>query len=600
MKQNRIWVILFWIFVLFIILNLFTNSAKQEKLISYSDFKKLAANKMILSVTVQDKFVVAKLRNGFYVKTYLPNVTPQLLDELTSYGVNVNIATPPVSNSIVKFLIDWLPFFLIIAIWIFIFSRSPGAKGLSFGKSKNTLIEPGKIKTSFSDIAGYEEVKQEVQEIVEFLKNPLKFKQIGAKIPKGVLFVGPPGTGKTLFAKAIAGEAGVHFLSTSGSEFVEMFVGVGASRIRDLFEQAKQYQPAIIFIDEIDAVGRQRGAGLGGGHDEREQTLNQLLVEMDGFTENEDIVVIAATNRPDILDKALLRPGRFDRKVFIPLPNYKERLEILTLYSKKVKVSEEVNLEFLAAATMGMSCADLANIINEAAILAVREGKQVVEQEDLDKALEKVILGPEKKSKVYKEKEKQIVAYHEAGHAILALATEDFDKLFKVSIIPRGMAGGVTFSLPQEETNLLSRKYFLSRIITILGGRIAEELFFDDITTGASNDLEKVTDMAHSYVCRYGFSKLGNRTFGKVEEYVFLGREIGISKDFSEETAKKIDEEVSNLIQYCYDIGKNYLNTHREKLEQLANLLLEKEEVDRDEILETIGEVEKLEVKLPD
>lgn len=486
-----------------------------------------------------------------------------------------------------------LPFLLIGAfIWFMLKQAQKGnSQALSFGLSKARMTDPKdkKKRTTFIDVAGAKEAKEELGEIVEFLKHPKKFITIGAKIPKGVLLLGSPGTGKTLMARAVAGEAGVPFFNISGSEFVEMFVGVGASRVRDLFKEAKKNAPAIVFIDEIDAVGRHRGAGLGGGHDEREQTLNQILVEMDGFESETSVIVIAATNRPDVLDPALLRPGRFDRRVVMDLPDINEREEILKIHMKNKPLEKEINVRMLAERTPGFSGADLANLVNEAAILSVRRNKKLISIDELTESIEKVILGPERRSKVISKKEKEIIAYHEAGHAIVAAFLPNADPVHKVSIISRGQAGGYTLSVPSEDKRLHSKAYFIDELATLLGGHVSEKMKFNDVTTGPSSDIERATHMARSMVTRYGMSNLGPRTFGKKEELVFLGREINEERDYSENTALSIDNEVSRFINDAYETAEKILTEKNEVLEKIVTVLLEKETLEKDEFNAIVG-----------
>jgi len=489
-----------------------------------------------------------------------------------------------------ELFINWFPFIFFILLWFYILNKMNGAgsKAMSFGKSRAKFIDPSAEKTSFKDVAGCDEAKFELVEVIEFLKDPKKFQRLGGRIPKGVLLVGPPGTGKTLLARAVAGEAKVPFLHISGSDFVEMFVGVGASRVRDLFDQAKKQKPCIVFIDEIDAVGRQRGAGLGGGHDEREQTLNQLLVQMDGFAANQGIVVIAATNRPDILDPALLRPGRFDRQVHVDLPDIKGRYEILKVHTREIPLNENVKLKKIAGTTPGLSGADIANLVNESALLAARENSKTVMHRHFEEARDKVTMGVERKSKVISEEEKEITAYHEAGHALIAKLIKHCDPLHKVSIIPRGMALGVTYSIPERDRYLYSKDKFLAIIKKAFGGRIAEELKFNLVSTGASNDISVATNIAHSMVCVYGMSeKLGPISFGKREQHIFLGRELSQTKDYSEKTAYDIDIEVKNIIVKCYEEAKKVIKQNLDKLEAIAQGLLKYETL-------TVEEVDKL------
>ncbi len=493
-------------------------------------------------------------------------------------------------NTVVPFI---LPFIIIgVFLWFMMRSAQRGSnQALSFGMSRARLISPkanGKKKITFADVAGAEEAKEELREIVEFLKHPKKFLDLGARIPKGVLLLGSPGTGKTLIAKAVAGEANVPFFSISGSEFVEMFVGVGASRVRDLFKQAKKSAPSIVFIDEIDAVGRHRGAGLGGGHDEREQTLNQILVEMDGFETDTNVIVIAATNRPDVLDPALLRPGRFDRRVVLDLPDIKEREAILKIHAKNKPLAKEVDFHKIAARTPGFSGADISNLVNEAAILAARRGKKIIGDDELRVSIEKVILGPERKSKVLNVKEKEITAYHEAGHALVASNLPNADPVQKVSVISRGQAAGYTLNVPQEDKRLYSRAYFLDELAVLLGGYVSEKIHFADVTTGASNDLERATDTARKLVTRYGMSALGPRTFGRKEELIFLGKEINEEKNYSEATATKIDQEVSKFISDAYKTAEKIITEKKDTLKKIAETLLEKETIEQEEFNELI------------
>ena len=537
-------------------------------------------------------------------------VESSLVETLANYGVNkdelqkVNIEIKRESGMalwagiILPFL---LPIIIILGfLWFMMRQAQRGnSQAMSFGMSKARMQDPNdkKKRVLFKDVAGAKEAKEELMEVVEFLKHPKKFLDMGAKIPKGVLLLGPPGTGKTLVAKAVAGEAGVPFFNISGSEFVEMFVGVGASRVRDLFKQAKKKAPAIVFIDEIDAVGRHRGAGLGGGHDEREQTLNQILVEMDGFETDANIIVLAATNRPDVLDPALLRPGRFDRRVTLDLPDITERKAILEIHCKNKKLEKDVKIENIAQRTPGFSGADLANLVNEAAILSARRNKTKISMEELRESIEKVMMGPERKSRVVNEKEKKIVAYHEAGHALVAAFSPNADPVQKISIISRGSAGGYTMAVPTEDRMLRSRGYFLDEIAVLLSGYLTEEEVFGDMTTGASNDLERATNMARGMVTRYGMSNLGPRTFGKKEELIFLGKEVNEEKNYSEKTAQDIDLEVHNLIEDARGRAKKIIAEKRDKLDKLAGVLLEKETIEKEEFDEIVGLVEKKEEK---
>lgn len=528
-------------------------------------------------------------------KILTPN-DPSLMSKLEDAGVNINVKKPEASSQWMGVLgslilpILFIVFLLIMAKGL----QSGGSQAMSFGKSKAKLMLDNKVKITFKDVAGIDEEKQELEEIVDFLKNGEKYIKLGAKIPKGVLLVGVPGTGKTLMAKAVAGEAGVPFFSISGSDFVEMFVGVGASRVRDLFEQAKKHQPCIIFIDEIDAVGRQRGAGLGGGHDEREQTLNQLLVEMDGFDENTNVIVIAATNRPDILDNALLRPGRFDRQIVINRPDILGREQILMVHAKNKPLSEEVDLKVLAKRTPGFTGADLQNLLNEAALLAARHNKLKIQMDDLEEAIDKVMAGPEKKSRIISDEEKENTAYHEVGHALLSKLLKNCDPLHKVSIIPRGMALGITMTLPEKDHLTMRKDQLLDRITMTLGGRVAEELVYgpESITTGASNDLEKVTALARKMVTAYGMSdKMGYMAYGKSEEHIFMGRDFGHSRDFSEEIAADIDKEVKKIVDACYTDAVKLLKENKDMLEYISKKLLEEETIDEKEFTALMDKV---------
>ncbi|HEV2521422.1 MAG TPA: ATP-dependent zinc metalloprotease FtsH [Candidatus Acidoferrales bacterium] len=486
----------------------------------------------------------------------------------------------------VTFLLNAAPLFLLVAFWIFMMRQmqAGGNKALSFGKSRARLLTAQQKKATFKDVAGTDEAKEELQEIIEFLKDPQKFQKLGGRIPKGVLLVGPPGTGKTLLARAIAGEANVPFFSISGSDFVEMFVGVGASRVRDLFEQGKKNAPCIIFIDEIDAVGRHRGAGLGGGHDEREQTLNALLVEMDGFESNEGVILIAATNRPDVLDPALLRPGRFDRRVVVARPDVKGREEILRVHTRKVPLSEDVDLSVIARGTPGFSGADLANLVNEAALWAARQGRKLVMMADFEMSKDKVLMGVERKSMILSEEEKRNTAYHEAGHALVAAMTPGTDPLHKVTIIPRGMALGLTMQLPIDDKHTYTKTYLEGTLTVLMGGRSAEEIFLGHITTGAGNDIERATDIARKMVCDWGMSSLGPLAFGKKEEAIFLGREIAQHRDYSEDTAIRIDQEVHRIVSAAYNNARGILENNRETLERIAVALLDREVLDATEL----------------
>jgi len=517
--------------------------------------------------------------------TVIPASYPKIYDLMSDKGVRYSIEKETTSGWIGT-LLSFIPILILLGLWIFMMRQmqSGGNKALSFGKSRARLHSSQQKKVTFKDVAGVDEAKEELQEIIEFLREPQKFQKLGGRIPKGVLLVGPPGTGKTLLARAIAGEANVPFFSISGSDFVEMFVGVGASRVRDLFEQGKKNAPCIIFIDEIDAVGRHRGAGLGGGHDEREQTLNQLLVEMDGFESNEGVILVAATNRPDVLDPALLRPGRFDRRVVVDRPDVRGREAILKVHTKKSPLSDDVNLSVIARGTPGFAGADLANLVNEAALVAARQNRKVVTQYDFELAKDKVLMGVERKSMIISDKEKRMTAYHEAGHAIVAAVIEHADPLHKVTIIPRGMALGLTMQLPIDDKLSHDKKYLESRLAILMAGRIAEELFLDQMTTGAGNDIERATEMAHKMVCEWGMSELGPLSFGKKDEQIFLGREINQHRDYSEETAIKIDQQVRKLVEDGYDRAKRIISDRSEAMVRIADALLEREVLDGAEV----------------
>jgi cell division protease FtsH len=572
--------------MMILVFNMLETSRPNEEII-FSDFSAKLQQGEVAEVTIKkpENLIVGVFKNGVRFKTYAPDY-PDLVKELREKGVRI-AAKPDHTPWYMNVLFNFGPIILLVFLWVFFMRQmqTGGNKALSFGRSRAKLVSEKGVKITFTDIAGIEEAKEEVQEIIEFLKDPQKFQKLGGKIPKGVLLVGPPGSGKTLLAKAIAGESGVPFFSISGSDFVEMFVGVGASRVRDLFEQAKKSSPCIIFIDEIDAVGRHRGAGLGGGHDEREQTLNQLLVELDGFDQNEGIIIIAATNRPDVLDPALLRPGRFDRQVVVPRPDVKGRLEIIKVHSRKIPLHEDVNLETLARGTPGFSGADLANLINEAALLAARQSKTKVEMIDFETAKDKVMMGKERKSMIISEEEKLNTAHHEAGHALVAKLTPGTDPLHKVSIIPRGMALGVTQQLPIDDKYTYSRDHILGSLAVLLGGRAAEEISLGHVTTGAGNDLQRATELARKMVCEWGMSeKLGPLTFGKREEQIFLGKEFTKHKDYSEKTAEEIDEEIKSIIAERYEYAKRLLVDNKDKLKRLAGALLEQETLDASEI----------------
>ena len=576
-----------------LLFNLLNAPQKTQEEIIFSEFMTKLEADQIDEVTIKESGITGRFKDGTKFKSYSPEY-PDLIDKLRTKNIKITVKPPDQSPWYVNFFFTWGPIIFIAVVWIFFMRQmqSGGNKALSFGKSKARLISEKSVKVTFSDVAGIEEAKTEVQEIIDFLKDPHKFQKLGGKIPKGVLLVGAPGTGKTLLARAIAGEAGVPFFSISGSDFVEMFVGVGASRVRDLFEQAKKSAPCIIFIDEIDAVGRHRGAGLGGGHDEREQTLNQLLVEMDGFEGNEGIIIIAATNRPDVLDPALLRPGRFDRQVVVPLPDVKGRLEILKVHTRNIPVDESVNLEKIARGAPGFSGADLANLVNEAALLAARKSKTKVENSDMEAAKDKVLMGVERKSMIISEEEKKNTAYHEAGHALVAKLTAGTDPIHKVSIIPRGRALGVTQQLPIDDKYTYSRDYLVKTLQVLMGGRAAEEIALHHMTTGAGNDLERATELARKMVTVWGMSeKLGPLTYGKKDEQIFLGREIAQHKDYSEKTAVDIDDEVKRFVFEAYTAAKNLLTDHYAVLDEFAKKLLEVETMDGAEIEQMIQDL---------
>jgi cell division protease FtsH len=603
-----------WIVIILLVLclgsMLFPGQTTSTQDISYSNFLNKVKAGQIESVQIDNDVLIAKPVNKIDVTTIknqqpveiqyrvmLPLNDFSLYQKLEAKNVDIKVKKPSDSSQMFTILSTILPLLLIIGFVVLMAKtlQSGGSQAMSFGKSKAKLLLDSKVKINFKDVAGIDEEKQELEEIVDFLKNGEKYIKLGAKIPKGVLLVGVPGTGKTLMAKAVAGEAGVPFFSISGSDFVEMFVGVGASRVRDLFEQAKKHQPCIIFIDEIDAVGRQRGAGLGGGHDEREQTLNQLLVEMDGFDENTNIIVIAATNRPDILDNALLRPGRFDRQIVVHRPDILGREQILTVHAKNKPLAEECDLKILAKRTPGFTGADLQNLLNEAALLAARDNQDKISMKYLEEAIDKVMAGPEKKSRIISDEEKENTAYHEVGHALLAKLLKNTDPLHKVSIIPRGMALGVTMTLPEKDHLTLKKSQLLDRITMFLGGRVAEEIVYgaDNITTGAQNDLEKVTATARNMVTTYGMSyKMGNMAYGKSQEHVFMGRDFGHSKDYSEEIAADIDREVKKIVDDRYSLAKELLLANRDMLEVIAKELLERETLDEAEFEEIMKKVE--------
>jgi cell division protease FtsH len=584
-KNLALWLVISLLMIM--LFNMMTQKEAEHTQINYSEFLAAVDEDRVNQITVQGNKVTGAYEDGTKFQTYAPR-DDQLIPELKEKGVVIEAKPVDDQGFWFTLLISWGPILLLIAVWIFFMRQmqSGGGKAMSFGKSKAKLLTDIQGQVTFKDVAGVDEAKQELEEVVEFLKDPKKFTKLGGKIPKGVLLIGSPGTGKTLLARSVAGEAGVPFFTISGSDFVEMFVGVGASRVRDLFLQGKKNAPCIIFIDEIDAVGRHRGAGLGGGHDEREQTLNQLLVEMDGFESNEGVILVAATNRPDVLDPALLRPGRFDRQVMVPRPDVKGRHQILTVHSRKVPLAEDVNLQVVAKATPGFSGADLANLINEGALLAARGNKTKVDMDDMESAKDKVLMGAERRSMVITPEEKKVTAYHEAGHALVSLLTQGSDPVHKVSIIPRGRAMGVTMYLPEEEKYNETEKGLHIRIRALLGGRIAEQLTFESVTSGASNDLERVTTIARKMVCEWGMSeKIGPVTFGEKEGEVFLGKEMAHSKNYSEATAVSIDDEIQRIVSENYEVTLSLLQEYQPQLNALGEQLLEKETLDSSEIV---------------
>jgi cell division protease FtsH len=584
--------ILFWVFILACLVLLWqivqksTNSGKDQE-ISFSTFMDDARQGQVADVTITNSTVQGHFRNnkdaGFH--TTVPANYPDMFKTLQDNKVSITVKDTQ-GNAWWPVLLQLSPILIIGAVWYFMIRQmqSGGNKALSFGKSRARLLSMQQKKVSFKDVAGVDEAKEELKEIIEFLREAQKFQKLGGRIPKGVLLVGPPGTGKTLLARAVAGEANVPFFSISGSDFVEMFVGVGASRVRDLFEQGKKNAPCIIFIDEIDAVGRHRGAGLGGGHDEREQTLNQLLVEMDGFESNDGVILVAATNRPDVLDPALLRPGRFDRRVVVGRPDVRGREEVLRVHSKKVPIADDVDLRVLARGTPGFSGADLANMVNEAALTAARSNRKAVHMFDFELAKDKVLMGAERKSMLLTDEEKRVTAYHEAGHALVAAMREHADPLHKVTIIPRGMALGVTMQLPTDDKHTVTKDYLETQLAILMGGRCAEEIYLKQMTTGAGNDIERASELARKMVCEYGMSRLGPLTFGKKEEQIFLGREIAQHRDFSEETARQIDSEVRSLVDSGYQSAYSILEQNPPIMHRLATALLERETIDANDI----------------
>ena len=598
-KNAMVWIVI--AVVMLTVFQSFTPNSIRQQTIDYSTFIELVKTGNVSEVVFEDNVIKAKRLNGDKFITYNPETdNTALIGELSKSGVRIS-ATPPKGQGIfISLLINSFPVILLIAVWIYFMRQMQGGVGggggaMTFGKSRARLLGENQVDVTFADVAGIEEAKEEVFEIVEFLKDPNKFQRLGGKIPKGVLMVGSPGTGKTLLARAIAGEAQVPFFTISGSDFVEMFVGVGASRVRDMFEQAKKRSPCIVFIDEIDAVGRKRGAGLGGGHDEREQTLNQLLVEMDGFEDNVGVIVIAATNRPDVLDSALLRPGRFDRQVVVPLPDVRGREQILKVHMRKVPLDKDVKPSIIARGTPGFSGADLANLINEAALIAARANKKYVAMDEFDRAKDKIMMGTERKSMVMSEDERKLTAYHEAGHAIVGLSVTDHDPVYKVTIIPRGRALGLTMFLPEQDRYSFSKKRLISQITSLFGGRVAEELIFgkDSVTTGASNDIEKATEIARNMVTKWGFSeKLGPLTYSEEEGEVFLGRSVTQHKQVSDITVKVIDDEVRQIIDRSYDDASEIIKTNINRLHKMAEALIKYETLDENQINDVMNDKE--------
>ena len=588
-KNLALWLVISLMMIL--LFNLFNQPRTSQEKVIFSEFLAALERGEVKEVTVQGHILYGRYANRKEFKTYAPNY-PDLIKALKEKDVKISAKPEDDSPWYMTLLVSWFPMLLLIGFWIFFMRQmqAGGTKAMSFGKAKAKLLTEKQQKMTFVDVAGIEESKEELHEIIDFLRDPKKFTKLGGRIPKGVLLVGAPGTGKTLLARAIAGEANVPFFSISGSDFVEMFVGVGASRVRDLFIQGKKHAPCIIFIDEIDAVGRHRGAGLGGGHDEREQTLNQLLVEMDGFESNEGVIIVAATNRPDVLDPALLRPGRFDRQVVVPRPDVKGREEILRVHTRKTPLADDVNLSLLSRGTPGFTGADLENLVNEAALLAARRGKTKLQMDDFEASKDKVLMGVERRTMIISEEEKRLTAYHEAGHTLVAKFLPGADPIHKVTIIPRGRALGITQQLPAEDKHTLSKEYIINKIAIFLGGRAAEELVLNTQTTGAGNDLEMATEWARKMVCDYGMSdKIGPLTFGKKEEHIFLGREIAQHKDYSEKTAVDIDTEIKRIVLENYDRAKDIILQHMEKIHHLASVLLEKEVLAGEEIDQVLG-----------
>ena len=598
-KNAMVWIVI--AVVLLTVFQSFTPNSIRQQTLDYTSFIELVKTGNVSEVVFEDNLIKAKRINGDRFITYNPETdNTALIGELSKSGVRISASPPKGQGIFVSLLINSFPVILLIAVWIYFMRQMQGGIGggsgaMTFGKSRARLLGENQANVTFADVGGVEEAKEEVFEIVEFLRDPSKYQSLGGKIPKGVLMIGSTGTGKTLLARAIAGEAQVPFFTISGSDFVEMFVGVGASRVRDMFEQAKKRSPCIIFIDEIDAVGRKRGAGLGGGHDEREQTLNQLLVEMDGFEDNVGVIVIAATNRPDVLDSALLRPGRFDRQVVVPLPDVRGREQILKIHMRKVPLDKDVKPSIIARGTPGFSGADLANLINEAALIAARANKKYVSMEQLDRAKDKVMMGAERKSMVISEEERKLTAYHEAGHAIVGLSVQDHDPVYKVTIIPRGIALGLTMFLPEQDRYSFSKRRLVSQITSLFGGRAAEELIFgkDSVTTGASNDIEKATDIARKMVTKWGLSdKLGPLTYIEDEGEVFLGRSVTQHKQVSDITVKTIDEEVRRIIDQSYQDAADILKTNIKRLHKMAAALIKYETLDENQIGDIMNDKE--------
>lgn len=593
-KNLSMWLVIGLTMIL--LFNLFNNPPGQMTSLTYSQFVAAVESHDITQVQISGDIVSGTMRNGKPFRAVYPVNDNEMISILRNNGADISVKEVQKDSLLMTIFVSWFPMLLLIGVWVFFMRQMQmgGGKGgaLSFGKTKAKLMEKGDHKVTFDDVAGIDEAKEELEEIIDFLKDPQRFTKLGARIPKGVLLAGSPGTGKTLLAKAIAGEADVPFFTISGSDFVEMFVGVGASRVRDLFNQGKKNAPCIIFIDEIDAVGRHRGAGLGGGHDEREQTLNQLLVEMDGFEENEGVIIVAATNRPDVLDPALLRPGRFDRQVIVPVPDVLGRQKILEIYAQKTKMKSDVDMEIVARGTPGFSGADLENLVNEAALMAARIGAKKIDKDMIDKAKDKIMMGAERRSMIITDKEKEITAYHEAGHAIVARLLPDTDPIHKVSIIPRGRALGVTMQLPTDERYTHSKKFLENSLCILFGGRVAEKLIFDEITTGAGNDIERASEMARKMVCEWGMSEeLGPLAYGKKDEQIFLGREISQHRDFSEDTARKIDQEVQQLIKVANDTVIQMLSENMDVLKRVAEELLEQETIVLEDIEDILEEL---------